>query len=165
MPGRCFKPNPIKKVAPEISVDEAPTRKRRKAAKVKTASAKPIKSTGKELISSAIAARILRSSSKCFDTRRAFAPAYPARFAASSPRVGPGPVVEAELERYGPYAADYIRARPGLTGLWQVSGRNNISYAQRIALDRFYVRRWSLFLDILILLRTVPALLRPDETA
>ena len=79
--------------------------------------------------------------------------------------VGPRPVVEAELERYGPYTADYIRARPGLTGLWQVSGRNNISYSERIALDRYYVRRWSPALDILILLRTIPALLRQDETA
>jgi exopolysaccharide production protein ExoY len=79
--------------------------------------------------------------------------------------VGPRPIVAAELGRYGSYSADYLRARPGLTGLWQVSGRSGLSYGQRIALDRYYVRRWSIALDLAILFRTLPALLRHQDTA
>ena len=79
--------------------------------------------------------------------------------------VGPRPVVPAEIPRYGSYAREYFAARPGLTGLWQVSGRNSTSYARRIALDRYYVRRWSILLDMGILVRTIPALLRSNESA
>jgi exopolysaccharide production protein ExoY len=53
--------------------------------------------------------------------------------------VGPRPIVRAELEKYGPYAADYLSVKPGLTGLWQVSGRSNLSYEQRVGLDAHYV--------------------------
>jgi exopolysaccharide production protein ExoY len=79
--------------------------------------------------------------------------------------VGPRPIVAAELPEYGSYLADYLRARPGLTGLWQVSGRNGLSYEQRIALDRYYVRRWSIALDLGILLKTLPTVLRHENTA
>ena len=79
--------------------------------------------------------------------------------------VGPRPIVAAEIPRYGPYMADYLRARPGLTGLWQVSGRNGLSYERRIDLDRYYVRRWSIALDLAIVLKTLPALLRYENTA
>ncbi len=79
--------------------------------------------------------------------------------------VGPRPVVVAELERYGPYARDYVRARPGLTGLWQVNGRSRRSYRDRIALDRFYVRRWSMGLDFMLLLKTIPAVLNFEDAA
>ncbi|MBL8507032.1 MAG: sugar transferase [Chitinimonas sp.] len=68
--------------------------------------------------------------------------------------VGPRPVVSEELPRYGEALASYLAVRPGITGLWQVSGRNDTSYAQRVALDAHYVRNWSLWLDISILLRT-----------
>jgi exopolysaccharide production protein ExoY len=78
--------------------------------------------------------------------------------------IGPRPVLSKELERYGVYGTEYKRARPGLTGLWQVSGRSNTTYAERVKLDRLYVRRWSIFLDFVILLRTIPALLKFDET-
>ncbi len=68
-------------------------------------------------------------------------------------------------DRYGPAARDYIRAKPGLTGLWQVNGRSGTSYAHRIKCDRYYVRRWSFLLDLRILLRTIPAVLKFDETS
>jgi exopolysaccharide production protein ExoY len=78
--------------------------------------------------------------------------------------VGPRPIVEAEVARYGRSWADYKKTRPGLTGMWQVSGRNRLSYGRRVALDRCYVRRWSLWLDLWILIKTIPAVLRPGDT-
>jgi exopolysaccharide production protein ExoY len=79
--------------------------------------------------------------------------------------IGPRPVLPVELERYGRHSVAYKNARPGLTGLWQVSGRSNTSYEERVRLDRIYVRRWSLGFDIRILLRTVPVLFKFDESA
>ena len=79
--------------------------------------------------------------------------------------IGPRPIITAELDRYQSAVREYISARPGLTGLWQVSGRNRVSYRDRVGLDRFYVRRWSLGLDLMILVRTVGALTRWDETS
>lgn len=73
--------------------------------------------------------------------------------------VGPRPVTGAELDRYGVSALHYLRSRPGLTGLWQVSGRSNISYRRRVLMDRYYVSNWSFLSDIMIILRTVPAVL------
>ena len=72
---------------------------------------------------------------------------------------GPRPVVLDELERYGPYVQAYLSARPGITGLWQTSGRSDTSYEYRVALDDRYVREWSFAADIRILLRTVPVVL------
>ncbi len=69
--------------------------------------------------------------------------------------VGPRPVVEEELERYGPNRIYYELVRPGLTGLWQTSGRNDIDYAERVALDTWYVRNWTLWNDIIILFKTL----------
>lgn len=71
--------------------------------------------------------------------------------------VGPRPVVEDELEMYDTAAHLYLRSRPGLTGLWQVSGRNDVSYAARVALDSHYVENWSLVTDLKIIGLTVPA--------
>jgi Undecaprenyl-phosphate galactose phosphotransferase WbaP len=68
--------------------------------------------------------------------------------------VGPRPIITAEISRYGEIYPLYTRVKPGLTGLWQVSGRNNISYAERVNLDAYYVRNWSVWLDAYILLRT-----------
>ncbi|PSC04013.1 sugar transferase [Alsobacter soli] len=79
--------------------------------------------------------------------------------------VGPRPVPADELERYGAHAADYARARPGLTGLWQTSGRNLRTYEERIALDCEYVQNWSLWSDVVILAKTIPAVMNFDETA
>ena len=71
--------------------------------------------------------------------------------------VGPRPVVEDELELYEASAVYYLQSRPGLTGLWQVSGRNDVSYAARVAFDTHYVRNWSLVTDLAIVVRTIPA--------
>jgi lipopolysaccharide/colanic/teichoic acid biosynthesis glycosyltransferase len=74
--------------------------------------------------------------------------------------VGPRPVVSAELtEHYGPAAATYMAVRPGITGLWQVSGRSDTSYAERVALDVRYVQHFSFWGDLKILAKTVPAVL------
>ena len=72
--------------------------------------------------------------------------------------VGPRPVVVDELTRYGALVTLYLSARPGLTGLWQVSGRSDTSYDQRVRLDADYLSRFSLVADTEIILKTVPAL-------
>jgi Undecaprenyl-phosphate galactose phosphotransferase WbaP len=69
--------------------------------------------------------------------------------------VGPRPIVTAELERYGDYVNLYLQVLPGITGLWQVSGRNDTSYDQRVSLDAWYVQNWSMWYDIAILFKTV----------
>ena len=74
--------------------------------------------------------------------------------------VGPRPIIEAELERYGDQAGYYLETRPGITGLWQISGRNNTSYDDRVALDSWYVRNWSLWYDLVILVKTINVVLR-----
>ena len=76
--------------------------------------------------------------------------------------VGPRPVVQDELARYGNQVCYYLEARPGITGLWQTSGRNDVSYETRVNLDAWYVKNWSLFTDLLILVRTVKVLLVKD---
>jgi exopolysaccharide production protein ExoY len=68
--------------------------------------------------------------------------------------VGPRPVVNAEVRKYGTNINYYLRARPGMTGLWQVSGRNDVDYDTRVALDRKYVEEWSLGRDLIIMLKT-----------
>lgn len=68
--------------------------------------------------------------------------------------VGPRPVTDGKLRHYGPAIAAYLAVRPGLTGPWQVSGRNDVSYATRVAMDEAYVRNFSLWSDLVILLRT-----------
>jgi Undecaprenyl-phosphate galactose phosphotransferase WbaP len=69
--------------------------------------------------------------------------------------VGPRPVTPDELERYGEGKNQYLSVQPGLTGLWQVSGRNNTSYTERVQFDEYYARNWSIWLDIYILFRTI----------
>ena len=69
--------------------------------------------------------------------------------------VGPRPIVTYEIERYSEMYPLYLRVRPGITGLWQVSGRNDTSYNQRVRLDCYYVCNWSIWLDAYILLRTI----------
>jgi undecaprenyl-phosphate galactose phosphotransferase len=76
--------------------------------------------------------------------------------------VGPRPVVTAELERYGSQVDFYLEAKPGITGLWQISGRNDVTYETRVYLDAWYVKNWSLFNDIVILFRTVKVIFRTD---
>ncbi|MDB5999108.1 MAG: exopolysaccharide biosynthesis protein [Rhizobacter sp.] len=76
--------------------------------------------------------------------------------------VGPRPITVSELTRYGAVRWHYLRVRPGMTGLWQVSGRNNTTYDERVALDRSYVEKRSLLLDASILLRTIKVVLLRD---
>ncbi|MEE8508268.1 MAG: undecaprenyl-phosphate galactose phosphotransferase WbaP [Myxococcota bacterium] len=76
--------------------------------------------------------------------------------------VGPRPIIRDEVTRYGESFELYIRVRPGLTGLWQVSGRNDTTYPERVAFDSFYVRNWSVWLDLHILIRTFRAVLTGD---
>src|SRR5216684_530128 len=76
--------------------------------------------------------------------------------------VGPRPVTEEELVRYSSAVNAYLACRPGITGLWQVSGRSTTTYNKRIACDTFYARNWSMTLDAKILIVTIPALLVSD---
>jgi lipopolysaccharide/colanic/teichoic acid biosynthesis glycosyltransferase len=69
--------------------------------------------------------------------------------------IGPRPIVDAEIERYGKCFELYKQARPGLTGLWQVSGRSDTSYQRRVELDEYYLLNRSIKLDIIILFKTV----------
>jgi exopolysaccharide production protein ExoY len=73
--------------------------------------------------------------------------------------VGPRPVVPTEVGRYGDKLGLYLQARPGITGIWQVSGRNDCGYDQRIEMDANYVRNWRLSADIVILTRTLGAVI------
>jgi len=68
--------------------------------------------------------------------------------------VGPRPVVRQELLRYGRNVGAYLSAKPGITGLWQVTGRNNTDYRRRVVLDTYYVRNQNLLLDLYILFKT-----------
>lgn len=76
--------------------------------------------------------------------------------------VGPRPIVQQELERYGKDVSYYLMAQPGMTGLWQISGRSDTSYQRRVFFDAWYVRNWSLWYDIVILVRTVRVVLRQE---
>ena len=71
--------------------------------------------------------------------------------------VGPRPIIKAEMERYGEHIDDYLMVRPGIAGMWQCSGRNDIDYTERVQMDSWYVRNWSVWLDIMILWRTFKA--------
>lgn len=73
--------------------------------------------------------------------------------------VGPRPIVESEKAKYGRYFEEYCEVRPGLTGLWQTSGRNNTTYSQRVAYDHYYINHWSLLLDLWIMAKTAPVAL------
>jgi Undecaprenyl-phosphate galactose phosphotransferase WbaP len=72
--------------------------------------------------------------------------------------VGPRPIVDHEVLKYGPSFARYCKVRPGMSGLWQVSGRSKVDYGRRVKLDEYYVRNWSIWLDVYILARTLRAI-------
>ena len=72
--------------------------------------------------------------------------------------VGPRPVTAEELPRYGEHIWAYMAVRPGLTGHWQTSGRNDVSYEHRVSLDVHYINNWSLGRDFVIIAKTIPAL-------
>ena len=69
--------------------------------------------------------------------------------------VGPRPIIRDEMVRYGEYINDYLMVKPGMTGMWQVSGRSDTDYKQRVQLDSWYVRNWSVWLDTMLLWRTM----------
>ena len=73
--------------------------------------------------------------------------------------VGPRPITDAEVPRYGRYFADYAKVKPGITGLWQISGRNDVSYRRRVAMDVAYARSLSVGLFLRILAFTIPAVI------
>jgi Undecaprenyl-phosphate galactose phosphotransferase WbaP len=68
--------------------------------------------------------------------------------------VGPRPIIKKEIERYGKYIDDYYMVRPGITGMWQVSGRSDVGYDERVQMDSWYVRNWNIWFDIVLLWRT-----------
>jgi exopolysaccharide production protein ExoY len=76
--------------------------------------------------------------------------------------VGPRPVTDEELVRYSTSLDAYLACRPGVTGLWQVSGRSSTTYSKRVACDAFYAQNWSMALDAKILIVTIPSLLFHD---
>ena len=75
--------------------------------------------------------------------------------------VGPRPIVKDEKKKYGKNLKKVLSIKPGITGLWQVSGRNNLTYKKRVMLDLNYVRNYNLLLDIRILIRTFGVILFP----
>jgi exopolysaccharide production protein ExoY len=76
--------------------------------------------------------------------------------------IGPRPITRGELDRYGKARRYYLLVRPGITGLWQVSGRSTTTYDRRVELDRIYLENWSYGQDAMILLKTVPAVLKSE---
>ena len=74
--------------------------------------------------------------------------------------VGPRPIVTSEMPHFGERLSAVLSVRPGLTGLWTVNGRNDVDYDERVRLEHRYATRWSLGLDLLIILKTIPAVVR-----
>ena len=72
--------------------------------------------------------------------------------------VGPRPITAEELPLYGEHISTYMAGRPGLTGAWQTSGRNDVSYQRRVSLDVQYLHNWSLARDFVIMAKTIPVL-------
>ena len=77
--------------------------------------------------------------------------------------VGPRPVTAEEVELYGAQKTTYLRTRPGITGLWQVSGRSSLAFVERVRIDATYVRNWSIAQDLNIILRTAGAILNSKD--
>jgi lipopolysaccharide/colanic/teichoic acid biosynthesis glycosyltransferase len=76
--------------------------------------------------------------------------------------VGPRPPIPYEVEEYRPWQRKRLDIKPGITGLWQVSGRNRLTFDEMVRVDLFYIENWSLLLDMKILMLTIPAVLRGD---
>lgn len=74
--------------------------------------------------------------------------------------VGPRPIVTAEIPKYGPYIKDFYMVHPGITGMWQVNGRSDTTYEERVQMDSWYVRNWDVWLDIMLLWRTFGVVLQ-----
>ena len=74
--------------------------------------------------------------------------------------VGPRPVTAEEMEKYGDYRDIVLSVLPGISGMWQISGRSETSYEERIVFDTYYIQNWSIWLDVWILIKTVWVVLR-----
>ena len=74
--------------------------------------------------------------------------------------IGPRIISPEELADYGQWEMNLLTVKPGLTGLWQISGRSNLSYEERVRLDMHYIRNYSIWLDIFIIWRTIPTILK-----
>jgi exopolysaccharide production protein ExoY len=77
--------------------------------------------------------------------------------------VGPRPITDEEIERYESSIGSHLACRPGMTGLWQVSGRSSTTYDKRVACDAFYACNWSMALDAKIMIVMIPSLLASDR--
>lgn len=73
--------------------------------------------------------------------------------------VGPRPIIQAEVPRYGKYIEDFYMVRPGVTGMWQTSGRSDVTYDERVQMDTWYVRNWNVWFDIVLIWRTIGVVL------
>jgi len=76
--------------------------------------------------------------------------------------IGPRIITPEEIEKYGAYGPDLLTVLPGLTGLWQVSGRSNTTYKERVNLDIHYIHNWSMLMDMKILFKTIPAVMKGE---
>ena len=74
--------------------------------------------------------------------------------------VGPRMIAPEEMEKYNQWGINLLTVKPGITGLWQVSGRSDVSYEERVRLDMYYVRNWTIWLDLQLLLETFPAVMK-----
>jgi lipopolysaccharide/colanic/teichoic acid biosynthesis glycosyltransferase len=74
--------------------------------------------------------------------------------------VGPRMISPPEMEMYQQWGMNLLTVRPGITGMWQVSGRSDVSYEERVRMDMNYIRNWTIWLDLQLLIRTIPAVLR-----
>jgi exopolysaccharide biosynthesis polyprenyl glycosylphosphotransferase len=74
--------------------------------------------------------------------------------------VGPRMITPEEIEKYNQWDTNLLTVRPGITGLWQVSGRSDITYEERVRLDMYYIRNWNMWLDIQLIMQTIPAVIR-----
>jgi len=74
--------------------------------------------------------------------------------------VGPRMISPEETEKYTKWELNLMTVRPGITGLWQVSGRSDVSYSERVRLDMYYIRNWSIWFDLQLLIQTLPAVLK-----
>jgi undecaprenyl-phosphate galactose phosphotransferase len=74
--------------------------------------------------------------------------------------VGPRPIIQAEVPKYGKYIEDFYMVRPGVTGMWQTSGRSDTTYDERVQMDTWYVRNWNVWFDIVLIWRTISVVLK-----
>jgi lipopolysaccharide/colanic/teichoic acid biosynthesis glycosyltransferase len=74
--------------------------------------------------------------------------------------IGPRMITQPEMEKYSRWGINLLTVRPGITGLWQVSGRSDVSYEERVRMDMYYIRNWSIWLDIQLLIQTFPAVIK-----